>query len=239
MSQAEALVGFVAKWRARWPEWNIAQVFMPAAQRETADAWFALLQELTDAAWGGSDPTPGLAKLAWWLEELRGWSKGARRHPLGDALQRLPAPWTALAASLMALQQSRERPENAETAIAAMGPFVESVAECELALFGTSPETSVDAMATIESSLFGQRLLADPDAAVPLDISGAAADPSVSAHAWAERLLTNWRQVATRPRRLQAAFVRARLVHFAATGRHEPLAPWRALLVAWQAARKA
>src|SRR5690606_35745561 len=55
---------FTAKWRAQWPEWNIGAVFLPEAQREAAFAWLALLQELTDAAWGGTDATPGLAKLA-------------------------------------------------------------------------------------------------------------------------------------------------------------------------------
>src|SRR5690606_20699556 len=60
--------GFIDKWRARWPEWEIASVFVPEAQRPLAEAWFSLLQELTDAAWGGADPTPGLAKLAWWQE---------------------------------------------------------------------------------------------------------------------------------------------------------------------------
>src|SRR3546814_3703825 len=91
---------FIAKWRTRWPEWNIGVVFLPDAQRETAFAWFALVQELTDAAWSGADATPGLAKLAWWNEELQGWAKGARRHPLGAVLQPLSAPWTPLAASL-------------------------------------------------------------------------------------------------------------------------------------------
>src|SRR3546814_12137811 len=87
---------FTAKWRTRWPEWSIGMVFLPDAQRETAFAWFALVQELTDAAWSGADATPGLAKLAWWNEELQGWAKGARRHPLGAVLKPLSAPWTPL-----------------------------------------------------------------------------------------------------------------------------------------------
>ena len=48
----------------RWPEWHVAEVFVPRrAARTGASAWFALRQELTDAAWGGSDPRPGEAKL--------------------------------------------------------------------------------------------------------------------------------------------------------------------------------
>ena len=68
---------FVEKWRARWPEWEFGMVFVPVAQRPLAEAWLSLLNELAEAAWGGDDPTPGLAKLAWWQEELGGWSKGA------------------------------------------------------------------------------------------------------------------------------------------------------------------
>ena len=84
---------FIAKWRARWPEWAIAEVFLPASRRESMQAWFALLQELGDAAWGGSDPLPGEAKLGWWAEELEGWSRGARRHPLGQVLMSRAASW--------------------------------------------------------------------------------------------------------------------------------------------------
>src|SRR3546814_17348272 len=82
---------FTAKWRTRWPEWSIGMVFLPDAQRETAFAWFALVQELTDAAWSGADATPSLAKLAWWNEELQGWAQGARRNTLGAVLQTLSA----------------------------------------------------------------------------------------------------------------------------------------------------
>ena len=235
MSDPAALAGFVAKWRARWPEWSIAQVFVPVAQREVVATWFALLQELTDAAWGGSDPTPGLAKLAWWQEELRGWAKGARRHPLGDSLQRLPAPWSALGASLMALQQSRERPDDAEAAIRITRPFAAAVAECEAALFGVP----ADASALVGTTLLAERLLADPQAAVPLRIAANADAATGSAGAWAIELQSAWPLAATRPRRLQAALLRARLSAFADSGRNEPLAPWRTLIVAWRAARKA
>src|SRR5262245_47654992 len=119
----EAVESFIDKWRARWPEWTVAQVFVPAAQRPVATAWASLLQELTDAAWGGSDARPGEAKLAWWGEELQGWVQGRRRHPLGAVLQRLPAPWAQLAASLPALRESRERPRDRDEAQAAIESF--------------------------------------------------------------------------------------------------------------------
>ena len=95
---------FVEKWRARWPEWTIARVFVPADQRDLAEHWFTLLQEWTDAA-TTAEPAPGLAKLAWWQEELRGWAKGARRHPLGARLMARPLDWTMLAMALPALSR--------------------------------------------------------------------------------------------------------------------------------------
>ncbi|WP_147455530.1 phytoene/squalene synthase family protein [Solilutibacter pythonis] len=105
MSEARAeAAGFIDKWRARWPEWSIARVFVPVARREVAEAWFALLQEWLDAA-STPDPAPGLAKLAWWQEELHAWAKGARRHPLGTLLQKEKVDWNALAAALPALMR--------------------------------------------------------------------------------------------------------------------------------------
>ncbi|MFT4178016.1 MAG: phytoene/squalene synthase family protein [Thermomonas sp.] len=107
MTDSASLDAFLDKWRAQWPEWAVAEAFVPQAQRERAQAWFALRDELMEAAWGGDDPTPGAAKLLWWEEELAGWSRGARRHPLGLALQKVPAHWDVLAASLPALRASR------------------------------------------------------------------------------------------------------------------------------------
>ena len=100
MSDIDALQGFLGKWRARWPEWAIAETFIPEAQREVAQAWLALREEISEAAWGGQDPRPGDAKLGWWTEELMGWSRGARRHPLGQVLQKRAAPWAELASAL-------------------------------------------------------------------------------------------------------------------------------------------
>src|SRR5688572_15525503 len=117
-NEPEALGNFTDKWRARWPEWSVAEVFVPGDQRETVLAWMSLLQELTDAAWGGSDPRPGEAKLGWWLEELQGWSRGIRRHPLGQVVQKLPVPWPRLAGSLPQLRDSRERPVDRQEAYA-------------------------------------------------------------------------------------------------------------------------
>ena len=210
---------FTAKWHARWPEWGIGAVFLPASQRETAFAWFALLQELTDAAWTGADATPGLAKLAWWNEELLGWAKGARRHPLGAVLQPHPAPWMALAAGLLPLQGSRDRPLSATPAQAGLDGIALAVAECEQGLFGTGANPGAAAGA-IAFDLFAVRQLLRGEADLAVPPPGAV--PASRA--------------CTRPRRLQSAFVRERLRR-AASGQAAAVRPWRSLWLAWRAAR--
>jgi hypothetical protein len=214
MHATNPLDSITAKWRARWPEWALAMAFVPVAQREVAAAWFALLQELTDAAWGGSDPTPGLAKLAWWQEELAGWAKGAYRHPLGALLQPQPLPWTDLARSLPSLQASRTRPLDPPPAAA--DGFAAAVAACERALFdmADAPAPAEADAAVVLDSVHCEHRLCHPDTAP------AAAGDIV------EKL------AATRPRRIHAALVRARL-----RGPRKALPPWRVLLLTWRASR--
>ncbi|MBJ7573738.1 phytoene/squalene synthase family protein [Luteimonas sp. MC1828] len=212
--------GFVAKWRTRWPEWALAMVFVPAAQRDVVDAWFSLLQELTDAAWGGSDPTPGLAKLAWWQDELAGWEKGARRHPLGAVLQPRQAPWKALGHGLPALRAMRDDGEPGSLPMASAPrdgrAFAEAVAACEAVLFA-GRAVDADAVAAVSATLAGEHsLLGGADvAAGPL----AAARPA---------------RPGTRPRGIHLALLHARLSR---PGRAVP--PLRALLAAWRGARSA
>lgn len=205
---------FIAKWRARWPEWGIGSAFLPPPQRDAAHAWLALLQELTDAAWAGADATPGLAKLAWWNEELQGWAKGARRHPLGARLQPLAAPWLELAAALRALQSVREAAPGEETD--ELRPFAEAAARCEAALSGEQADA-----AAVLRDLQAERLLLQGDAER------------------ARRLLSSWlaRGSGPRPRRLQSAFLRQRLRALAAGSPARPPSPPRSLWLAWRAAR--
>lgn len=227
----EALDSFLDKWRARWPEWAVAQVFVPPAQRDTALAWAALVQELTDAAWGGSDARPGEAKLAWWMEELQGWAKGVRRHPLGIALQRLQAPWLALAAALPSLRESRERPRDRNDADRATREFAQAMADVEAALFG---DTDAAAGATIQAGLHHARLAHVGDAAAPLDVL-ARAQEGDAARAWGRELLDHWPATrGSRPRRIWAALARQRLRRGDPA---LPLPPWTALFTAWRGAR--
>ncbi|MBW8850976.1 MAG: phytoene/squalene synthase family protein [Xanthomonadales bacterium] len=211
------------KWRGRWPEWRIAQAFVPEAQRATAEAWFALLQEWTDAAWAGADPTPGFAKLAWWQEELRGWAKGARRHPLGRDLHRRPLPWDALAAALPALQAARE-PLAADmrdaAALAALRPLAEAAAHGEAVLFGgDAGAVPGDAFPWLAAHALRPR-----------------ADAHAAARAWA-RALPAPARAGTRPRRVYDALAQARLRCFGTMGVPLPLSPLPTLWRSWRAAR--
>lgn len=220
MTDPAALDSFIAKWRARWPEWPVAEVFIPVAQRDVATAWFALLQELTDAAWAGEDPTPGIAKLAWWQEELQGWSMGRRRHPLGVALQRRDAPWHGLASTLTTLRDTRTPPPDAASALIALRPFAEAAAVVEQALFaGGDPAGADEIAATLLAT--HTRWLADGIGASRQTIS------DLDAHWPSQRGLL--------PRRIAAAVARARLR--AGVPQLRALPPWRALWVAWRAAR--
>lgn len=218
----DGAASFVAKWRARWPEWELGMVFVPAAQRPVVEVWFTLLQELTDAAWGGADPTPGLAKLAWWQEELGGWSKGARRHPLGALLQpRSAVPWLALGRALPDLRALRGRdadeaaaPHGAGDVVAGQA-FAAAVADCEASLF--EGRADADARAVVLRGLLDERSLVQ-------------AAPSEAIDA-ADRKPGQTRS-GTRPRGIASAFMAARR---RSTGAALP--PVRALLAAWRGAR--
>lgn len=227
MSDRDALQGFLDKWRAQWPEWAVAEVFLPEAQRERAQAWFALRDELGEAAWGGEDPRPGDAKLGWWAEELDGWSRGARRHPLGLALQKIPAPWDSLATCLPALRASRERPADVDAALFALEPYAEAVAGVAQHLFDSAAPAPAR---NVVVSLLAERVLRYPDAATPLG--------DLDVRGWAGGLLAQWPPPGdgTRPGRIHAALVRGRL-HRYAQGKPAVLPRLAALATAWRAAR--
>jgi len=227
---------FVDKHRARWPEWEIAAVYLPPAQRAPVAAWLALLQELGDAAWGGEDPTPGQAKLAWWQEELQGWAAGRRRHPLGQVLVRDAIPWAALAAGLPSLAGSRERPADSTGAIATPGPFVVAAAGVEAALLGV--EAAAASSGDLASAMLSERLLHHRAQAVPLQLQ--AQFGATAAAAWASALLASWPRgtPVARARRLQAMLQRARLRQLASgAATPVPLSRWATLWRGWRAAR--
>ena len=234
MSEQETIDSFVQKWRSRWPEWQVAEVFVPRAQREVALAWASLVQELTDAAWGGSDARPGEAKLGWWMEELQGWARGIRRHPLGLVLQKLAAPWTELAASLVALRNSRERPIDADDADAQLRPFAIAMAAVEVKLFGDPADAAGEGSEVVTMCLLHMRLAHHPGESAPLQALAAAGD-NAAIVTWTRQLAGRGSlQGATRTRRLWAGLALDRL------RRGEPVQPVsaaRALWVSWRAAR--
>jgi len=231
----------IDKWRTHWPEWPLAEPFVPPLHRERALAWFALRDELTHAAWRGSDPRPGEAKLAWWGEELQGWRKGARRHPLGNVLQPLPAAWSTLAWSLPMLLASRERAGDTDEAMRVIEPFAESVASVAQTVFGSSTPAPMESVAL---GLLAERVLEGGDASAPLEFvakAGQGAAPNTAARACAADLLARWPAPhdGSVAGRLHASLVRERLQRFAKGGdAGRPLPAWRALLTSWQAARR-
>lgn len=209
----------------------MVEVFVPHAQREATLAWMTLLQELTDAAWGGSDPRPGEAKLGWWVEELQGWSRGIRRHPLGQVLQKFPVPWASLAAALPSLRDSRERPVDADEAGAQLREFASAIAGIEQSLFGGEAANADEA---VIASLLYLRLAHHPGDAVPLQVlaqAGEGADIIEWTRQLAVRATTSG---AVRPRRLIAGLSRARLSRGQAA---QPVHAATALWAAWRAAR--
>lgn len=227
MSDRAALDAFLDKWRARWPEWRIAEVFVPARERAATLAWLALRQELADAAWEGADPRPGAAKLAWWSDELHGWANGRRRHPLGIALQRVPAPWGALADALPALAASRDAAAGGPARLRdALAPFAAEAAAVSRAIAdGGSAAAGMDAHAgALAASLPAMRSLAGegaPDAA--------------------RALLADWPvcPAGTRADRIFAALACQRLEGLARAGNEQRSghSPWRTLWTAWRAGR--
>jgi phytoene/squalene synthetase len=235
MSDTEALAGFIDKWRERWPEWRIAEVFVPHDQRDVCVAWFALQQELAEAAWGGRDPLPGEAKLGWWAEELQGWSQGRRRHPLGLVLQRLPAPWLRLAASIPALIASRDSGVDREQSFDLVAPVADAMSAIDAAVFGTASGIRDSA-----GVLLAMQLLLLGDAAAPLQVRARAGDGAeAAARAWAGDLLQAWATTGgPRPIRLREALLGERLRRFSAGGPRLQAVPALATLrTAWRAAR--
>ena len=141
MSDSAALDSFLEKWRARWPEWSVAEVFVAPARRDIVVAWFALLQEFEDVLNIAGDPLPADAKLAWWGEELRGWASQRSRHPLGRRLEPVRADWARLADALPTLAEARTVPRDREAGFAALSRYGEAVAAAEGGVSGSDDPT--------------------------------------------------------------------------------------------------
>jgi hypothetical protein len=239
VSEADTASAFLDKWLGRWPEWSVAEAFVAAAQRTHSRAWFALRQELLDAAWAGDDPRPGEAKLAWWMEELHGWSLGRRRHPLGVILQPVSAPWSELAKATASLPATRDPVGNAGLAREMMLPFATAIVAVDAAMAGL-PQQGTDVEI---ACLLCDQILSRGDAAAPLQVRaalGPTPPEAAPSRAWASEVLRAWPSVMTgsRATRVLAALKRERLerfVHGCPLAR--PIPRWSVLLTAWKGAR--
>ena len=101
MTTPTALDSFIDKWRSRWPEWSVAEVFMAPDRRERSLAWFALLQEFEDILNVAGDPLPApWALLADALPSL----VAARERPRdGDAALAALTAYTGAVAEVEAV----------------------------------------------------------------------------------------------------------------------------------------
>jgi len=203
VSDSAGLDNFIGKWRTRWPEWQVAETFVPATQRQAVVAWFALLQEFEDIMNVDGDPLPADAKLGWWAQELRDWSQQRSRHPLGRVLEPLKAPWAELAEALPVVQLIRRQPGSLDDAMAQFAPFARVVAKVEAVLF--------DAPAP---DAHGHQAVAAQWLASRAEAAGAAAAPvGTELPAWRALLLKAWPPAPglSRPRRLWLRLARLRL----------------------------
>ena len=225
MSQS-ALDSFLDKWRDRWPEWAVAEPFVPPPQRRLALAWFSVLQEFEDIMNVAGDPLPADAKLVWWQQELRDWSGQRSRHPLGRLLEPVRAPWAQLASTLPAMQEARAQPASLEQALKALQGFAEAVAAVERALF--ERHVAEDDARTIAVQWLQARNAAAAVLARP---------PGTDAASWQATLLKAWpaKPKLARPRRVWSRIARLRLKReYAGKGAFAP--PLQQLWHSWRAA---
>jgi len=234
VTTSSALDSFLDKWRTRWPEWSVAEPFVPEAQRSLAVAWFTLLQEIDDILNTGGDPMPADAKLAWWGEELRSWAGQRSRHPLGRLLEPLRAPWAELAQALPTLIDARAAALDPAQAMAGLQAYATAVAAVEAVVFDTPVRG--DAAAPVLVQTLAQRLHEAGVGAVPRSLLDAGHGDA--AQLWAQQLLAGWpsRVAGPRPRRLYASLARSRL-QARAQGRALKVTPVRTLLRTWWAGR--
>ena len=231
MSDSAALDSFLEKWRARWPEWSVAEIFVAPARRDVAVAWFALLQEFDDVLNVSGDPLPADAKLAWWNEELRGWANQRSRHPLGRRLEPVRAAWARLADALPALADARARPGDEAAAFATLASFGDAVATVEADVLDRAP-----APRAVVAQMLATRLAEAGSAAVP----GRGTDESAGQRGWATTLQQAWGDPrhGARERRILSTYAYSRLQRLARDGAPAPLpGQARLLFTGWRAAR--
>lgn len=241
---------YAHKWLHREPEMGLVLRFIPAAQRESAVRWGALLSELRETAFELSDSGVTQAKAGWWAEELLHFDRGEPRHPLGHDLPR-DLPWAELSLALLAMEGDGGRATDPDAAMAHVSPLAAAIANVESAWFGAPRHPT--AATSVAVHLLAQRLVhgrADDDAArVPMNLFARhALTPQALAEARGEVVVREWssllREAAPEPdagmvvfRRLRAGLDREQLAHLrrhpGRAWRPGPLSVWRS----WRLAR--
>jgi phytoene synthase len=110
MAATPAFASFEQAWLDAHPEYAIASIFLPPAERRRENAYAVLTHELGATA-RLREPQVAAAKLAWWRGELAGAAAGRCNHPIArelfdDDVARAvdPALWLALADAALAQQ---------------------------------------------------------------------------------------------------------------------------------------
>jgi len=108
MAATPGFSSFEQEWLDAHPEYAIASIFLPPAQRRRENAFAVLVHEL-GAAVRLREPQVATAKLSWWRGELAGAVAGQSNHPIArelfadDGVGAVdPALWLALADAALA-----------------------------------------------------------------------------------------------------------------------------------------
>lgn len=144
----QELQHFVAKWHAREPEMQFAEVFVSASEKPVFQAWGALVHELKHTLFELSDSHVTEIKTAWWADEFQRLASGQARHPITQVLINTQAPWAALSSSLFTvIKTTSVRASNTGQAIANLLPFAEALTTIEDRVFRSKSSTSQELVA--------------------------------------------------------------------------------------------
>jgi phytoene synthase len=153
MAATPAFASFEQAWLDAHPEYAIASIFLPPAQRRGENALAVLVHELGAAA-RLREPQVATAKLSWWRGELAGAVAGQGNHPItrelfADAGVSAvdPALWLGLADAALA-QQGNTAAATLPELLGQRAAFHSVVARIEKALSG-GREADMESNATL------------------------------------------------------------------------------------------
>jgi phytoene synthase len=179
MAATPAFASFEQEWLDAHPEYAIASIFLPPAQRRRENAFAVLVHELGAAA-RLHEPQVATAKLSWWRGELTGAVSGRSSHPIARELfadagvsNVDPALWLALADAALA-QHGNTAAATLPELLGQRGAFHGVVARIESAMSGGT-NADVESNATLWTITQLLRELpqlehADDNLPLPLDL---------------------------------------------------------------------